>query len=113
MHLNNLSGYKKCVYHIPLSRFPFLLPLNITVLRIAKGEKIVSFPPGGCVCNQGFNDIFPFGACPCLLPGATLSKGSEESQQCDCFPLRWNSSASVFSCKFERRYPIESSQEYT
>lgn len=56
MHLNNLSGYQECVYHIAWNTFSFAT-LNITHLRIAKGEKKASFPAGGGECNQDFNDI--------------------------------------------------------
>jgi hypothetical protein len=56
MHLNNLSEYQKYVYHIAWNMFSFA-SLNITLLRIAKGEKKGYFPPGGCECNQEFNDL--------------------------------------------------------
>lgn len=58
MHLNNLSGYQECVYHIAWNMFSFA-PLNITLLRIAKGKKKSLLPTGGCECNQDVNDIFP------------------------------------------------------
>lgn len=77
MHLNNLSGYQECVYHIASNIF-FLTPLNITLSELQKEKKkIVSFPPGGCECNQGFNDIFPFGAC---LPLSVTRSNSEQRE---------------------------------
>lgn len=77
MHLNNLSGYQECVYHTASNIF-FSHSPKYNPLRIAKGEKkIVSFPPGGCECNQGFNDLFPFGAC---LPLSVTRSNSEQRE---------------------------------